>query len=407
MEVAITGLGVLSAFGTGTAAFVDGLRLGKPGVAPIERFPTQEDGARCAGLVRDFAPHRVLPTLDMRRMDRVMQYAVAAVHEALTDAQLSATGSERGVASERIGLVVGTTRGAWSSFERYIESVRGARWDRASPIYFPNLVMSSIGGQVSRALGLRGAASTIIDGTGAGLMALIEAADLLRNDDTQDAIAVVASDELGELLVRLYNRLGLLATDGRGGERLQPYCGSASGMVLGEGAAAVIIEPLDRALARGARVYARLSGSALTFDGADYLSADDGEGLTRAMHLAIEEAGIGPRQLDVVYGHGRGLPSYDAREVRAIARALDGHRAPMCCVLGSTGVAEASSGLFSVVAAALGMHHGEAYPIVGGGCPPSELDFVSGEVRRGSYHRALVASSTAAGHNAALILERC
>jgi 3-oxoacyl-[acyl-carrier-protein] synthase II len=414
-EIAITGLGALSAFGTGADRLVDGLRSNKSGVSAIERFPTCADGARRAGVVRDFTPNRLLPTIDMRRMDRAMQYAIVAVHEALSDASLLDAGSQRGDAGERIGLVVGTTRGAWTSFERYIDSVRDSRWERASPIHFPNLVMSSIGGQVSRALGLRGAASTIVDGTGAGLIALIEAAELLRHDDTQDAIAVVASDELGELLVNLHGRLGLLATDARVGELLRPYCSTASGMVLGEGAAAVILEPLDRARARGARIYARLSGSALTFDGTDYLSTehvdysstDDGTGLARAMHLAAGDARITARELDVVYGHGRGLPEYDAREMTAIARFLAGNRVPMCCVLGSTGVAEASSGLFSAVAAARGMQHGEAYPIAGGEGLSGELDFVSCGVRHGSYHRALLVSGTASGHNAAVIMERC
>ena len=232
--------------------------------------------------------------------------------------------------------------------------------------------MSSIGGQVSRALSLKGVASTVVDGVTAGLHALVHACELLRQNDSQDAVVVVAADEIGGLFFRLLDRLGVLAeTGGRGpGEALCPYDPGATGMVLGEGAAALVLERASSAAGCGAAVLAAVAGYGLAGDGgsAGYPEPEPtGRQLERAIRAALEEAGIGPEGLDVVYGHGRGIPAQDQREAQALGRVLAGRPVPVGCVLGHTGVAEAASGLFSVAAAVLGMGRSEAYPVAGGG----------------------------------------
>jgi 3-oxoacyl-[acyl-carrier-protein] synthase II len=405
-RVVITGVGVVSPIGHGIEGFVEGLRQGRCGIGPIDRFDVSNCRCQSAALIHGFEPRQLMPTLEARRMDRISEFAAVAACGALLDARYWQTP----IAPERIGLVVGTTRGAANSFEKYLESVNGQNWRKASPIYFPNLVMSSIGGQVSRALCLKGVASTVVDGVTAGLHALVHGFELLRRNDGQDAVVVVAADEIGGLFFRLLDRLGVLAeTCGRGpGEALCPYDPEATGMVPGEGAVALVLERASSASGRGVTAHAEVAGYGLAGDGRSAGHPEpepSGRHLERAIRVALEEAGIGPEGLDVVYGHGRGIRAPDQREAEALGRVLAGRPVPVGCVLGHTGVAEAASGLYSVAAAVLGMSRSEAYGLPGGSRPlVGALAYVRGGPLTGSYGRALVAGSTENGNNAAVVL---
>ena len=396
-RVGITGMGVISPAGTGVEAFLRALRDRRSGIGELDRFDAERSACRRAALVRDFNPRRLMPTLQLRRMDLVGQFATVAVGQALADAGLATDPA----ACARVGLVVGTTRGAVASFDRYLDSVRGENWAAAKAISFPKLVMSSIGGEVSTALGLKGIASTLVGGTTSGLQALIHAFEYLRQNDAVDTVVVVAADEVQEFFFRLFDRLGVLSGNGFG-----PYHPEAGGMVLGEGAVALVLERFGSAARRGGRILAELCGYGLTSDPRGFMgAAPEGHELERAARLALAEAGLRPAEVDVVYGHGRGLPVHDAREVAAFGR-LVGRAVPVGCVMGNTGVAEAASGLFSVAAAVLGLVHGEAYPVVSDAPLGAALGFVAGAVQRGCYRRALVAGSTEQGNNAALVLGR-
>jgi 3-oxoacyl-[acyl-carrier-protein] synthase II len=270
------------------------------------------------------------------------------------------------------------------------------------------MVVSTVGGQVSQSFNLKGINSTLVDGMTAGLHALAHAYEVLWQTDDQDALVVVAADEIGPLFYRLFDRLGLLTgPDASVGEQLAPYDPQAGGMILGEGAVALVLERRRHAQKRSARAYAQLAGVGLTTDAYQLgKSEPEGKWLTRAMEAALTEAGLGAAEMDVAYGHGRGLPASDAREVRAWQRLLAGRATPLCCVSGHTGVAEATAGLYSVAAALLGMQRGEAYPVLTAGSLPKELTFVQGQVQRGQYRTALVAGSTEQGNNAAVVLRQ-
>jgi 3-oxoacyl-[acyl-carrier-protein] synthase II len=402
-RIGITGLSVLSSLGCTPDEFVAGLREGRSGIDRIDRFDTRGCGAQRAALVRDFQPRKLLSVLDVRRMDRLNQYATVAAGLALKDARLLG-----GCNPElRLGVSVAMTRGAVSTSQQFKEQLRTVGIEALSPKFFPAMVASTVAGQISQAYRLRGSNSTLLGGTSAGLHALLYAFETLRQDDALDALVVVATDELGEIVHRVYDQLGLLATEERGAERVRPYHPDGAGLVLGEGAVAVVLERFGSARARGARVYAELAGYGLTSDAAGPERGAENAQLERALRLALAEAGVAPSEVDLVCGHGRGVPEADAREVRAFTRLLEGRGTPVTSVLGNTGVAEASSGLFTVAAAVLGMERGEAYPVVGEGDLMGELAFVRCEVKRGDYRRALVAGRTETGNNAALLLARC
>jgi 3-oxoacyl-[acyl-carrier-protein] synthase II len=403
-DVAITGMGIVSAIGLSLEEFQAALRSATCGITRIERFPTSGCIASKAGLVRSFDPKRILPTLDMRRMDPGTQYAAVAAAGALSEAGLT----HDSIPAERIGLVVGTTRGAASSFDRFVLSVEGMQWERASATHFPNMVMSSIGGHISKALQLKGIGSTLVGGAGSGIHVMIHAIELLRRSESQDALVVVVADEIAPLFFRLLDRLGMLSTaNGHGGESLRPYDPDATGLSLGEGAVAFVIEHLDRAVERGARVRAVARGSGMTADASRLHGAEStGHRLERAARLALEEAKLSAHELDAVYGQGCGVPCRDRREVSALKRLLNGRHVPVTSVTGNTGLADSATGGFNIAAAILGMQSDEVYPVVPGERLWPGLNFVRQSPRNGKYRNTLVMGSTENGNNAALVLGR-
>jgi 3-oxoacyl-[acyl-carrier-protein] synthase II len=200
----------------------------------------------------------------------------------------------------------------------------------------------------------------------------------------------------------------MLARDKDGkGESLCPYDPESTGTILGEGAVAVVLERSSSARSRDAKLYADVRGCGQTADACQHSVLEpEGKWLTQAMEIALSDAGLNPSDLDAVYGHGRGLPGYDAREIRALERLLGDHRVPVSCVIGNIGLAEAGCGAFSAAAAIVGMRNREVYPIATRGSTPCNLAFVRDEVWRGDIRHTLIAGGTEHGNNAALILSR-
>jgi 3-oxoacyl-[acyl-carrier-protein] synthase II len=387
-RVVITGLGIVSPLGCDLESFLAGLSRPGQGIVPIERFDTAGCRARRAGLVREFDARRLVPSAEVRRADLMVQYAAAAARLALKDAGLEGGG----VPEERLGVVVGLTRGPEGSYTRFFENLCKNPLSPATGRLLLRMGRFAVASHLAQALNLKGISATLSDGVTAGLHALAHAYELLRGNPLQDAVVVVAADEVGALFFRLLDAGGVLAP-GEAGPA--PYDPSAPGMVLGEGAAAVVLERASSARRRGARAWAEFVGYGL--------AAGD-EALERAGRLALAEADLqGPPEL--AYGHGRGLPAEDSREAQAWARLL-GERVPIGCVLGCTGVAEAASGLYSTVAAAVGLARGEAYPLATAGALPDGLSFVRGGVRPGPYRNTLVLGGTGQGNCAAVVLRR-
>jgi 3-oxoacyl-[acyl-carrier-protein] synthase II len=250
--------------------------------------------------------------------------------------------------------------------------------------------------------------NTVVDGITSGLTALVHAYDLLRNDPGQDAIAVVAADEIGSLFYDVFSRRGWLAKDADGQPPLLRAYGRGNGLVVGEAGAALILERAAIARRRGATPLARIAGVGATADSFAFREMDaSATYLSRAIRLAIDEAGTDAAHIDWAIGHGRGVPRNDEREIAAMLDVFGGVLPPVSCVSGNVGVASASSGLLSVAAATLGMQHGEAYPLASiDSSLDTRLPFVQGSVRKGDYQRVLIAGSTEHGNNHAIVLQR-
>jgi 3-oxoacyl-[acyl-carrier-protein] synthase II len=401
--VGITGLGIVSPIGCSIEAFVEGLRRGTCGIDKVEGFDTGACRAKRAGLVKGFDLKQLKLQIDLRRTGPLIEYAVGAAGMALRDAGLEG----RRIPDERIGFVMGFTHPSAAATDRFLRTLRERGIDKLGAKDLPAVLFATVSGLVSESFKLKGINSTLVDGFSAGLFALAHGFELLRQNDSQDAMVVVAADEVGALFLRVCDRLGMLATEERNGERLSLYDPRGAGFVLGEGAVAIVLERLEGARARGTKVYATLDGYGLTADASGFLSLEpEGKWLQQAMEIALREGGLSVEDVDVCYGHARGIPPYDLREMSALRRVLKGAKRPVGCVTGNMGVAPAACGLFSVAAAILGMQRGEAYPVVSEGLGKGDLDFVLGGVRKGDYKRALVAGGTMEGNNAAVVVSR-
>ncbi len=358
-EVWITGIGVVSPIGCGREAFRAGLREGKSGIRPIDRFDTAAYASKYAALVDGFNARKLAPTLDVRRADLLTRYAMVAAGLAFQDSKLDL----RSANPDRLGLVMGLTYGSITVQDDFQTSLINDGLEKMSAKYFPSMVLSTIGGQVSQAFKLRGLNNTVVDGITSGLTAVVHAHDLLRNDPAQDAIAVVAADEIGSLFYDVFNRRGWLAPDqADDAPALRPY-GAGRGYIVGEGGAALILERASTARKRGAKPLARISGVGATADSFAFRDLNPSpEYLTHAIEAALTQAAIDKSAIDWIIGHGRGQPRYDQRELNGLLNVFGQQTPPISCLSGNLGVAGASSGLFSLAAATLGLENDEAYP---------------------------------------------
>jgi 3-oxoacyl-[acyl-carrier-protein] synthase II len=401
-EVWITGIGVVSPIGCGRDAFRQGLLEGKSGIRPIDRFDTSPFQTQLAALVDGFNARKLAPTLDVRRADLLTRYAMVAAGLAFQDSQFDLRTAD----CDRLGLVMGLTYGSITVQDDFQKSLVKDGVEKMSAKYFPSMVLSTIGGQVSQAFKLRGINNTVVGGITSGLTALVHACDLLRSDPGQDAIAVVAADEVGSLYYDVFHRRGWLAKD-RDGQRLNAYA-AGHGYIVGEGGGALILERASSARRRGAKPLAKIAGVGATADAFAYRHLNPSATyLVHAIQAALSEAGLSPAHIDWLIGHGRGLPTYDERELAAWSHVFGEAMPPLSCLMGNVGVTPASSGIFSVAAALLGMQHGEAYPVASIENTADTIPaLIRGAAKAGQFQRVLVAGSTEHGNNHALVLQR-
>ena len=359
-RIAITGLGVVTPFGTDTAAFADALLEGRSAVAPLTQFPVDGCEARCAASVQGFDASRWIPPLKSRRMDMTSQYAIAAACQAL-DAARIAYGGE---AQDMTGVSIGTYTGGGSRTEEFLEGLF-----RLGPIGAPALLFNATVANVAASLiGLelkfRGPNITISHKEVSGLTATAHAIDLLRAGQARIVLAA-GVDALYPLFFRVHDHFGVLSHDNGHPEGSRPFDATRNGFVLGEGAYASVLEPEEAARARGATVLAELlavecGGSRAGIN--KWPSRPDD--IARVIRRAIDAAGVDASAIDVVYASANSSPGLDAVEAAALGEVFGPFRTPVTAVKGALGEASAT-GSASLAAAVLCGGRGMVPPIAG------------------------------------------
>jgi 3-oxoacyl-[acyl-carrier-protein] synthase II len=406
--VVITGVGLVSPLGVGTAETWRALLAGESGIGPITLFDASELPARIAGEVKGFDPSRYLEHKDIKKTDRFVQFALAASRFAIEDAGLPIDDANR----QRIGVMIGSVIGGLASIEHTHRIVLERGPGRISPFFIPSLIVNMAAGQVSIRYGARGPNGTPSTACTTGLHAVGDAFRLIRDGYADGMVAGGAEAVITLLAVGGFCAMRALSTrNDAPAAASRPWDRERDGFVVGEGAGIVILEELARARQRGATLYAEVVGYGMGAD-AYHISAPqpDGDGAAQVMLAALADAGLAPESVDYINAHGTSTPLGDVAEVLAIKRVFGehAHRLAVSSTKSSTGHLLGAAGGLEAGILALAIRH-QILPATLNLDHPDEgcdLDFVPRASRPGRLEVGLTNSFGFGGTNGALVMRR-
>ncbi len=408
-RVVITGLGAITPLGNSPGEFWHGLLAGRSGIGPITHFDASRHECRIAGEVKGFDPLDYLDRKDVKRTDRFVHLALAATQQALEDAQFRITELN----AEQVGVILGTGIGGIRVLEEQQTIYLQKGPDRCSPFMVPMMIANMAAGHVAIHFGAKGPNSCTVTACASGSNAIGDAFRLIQRGEVQVAITGGTEAAVTPLSVAGFSAMKALSTRNDAPEQAcRPFDRDRDGFVMGEGAGILLLEELEHARARGAKIYAEIVGYGLTCDAHHITNpAPAGEGAARAMRLALKDAGIRPEEVQHINAHATSTPVGDVAEVQAI-RTVFGEHAPRLAISATksmTGHLLGGAGGVATVATALAIHHGWVPPTLNldNLDPECEgLDFVPHRARQMAVDVALVNAFGFGGHNVTLALRR-
>jgi 3-oxoacyl-[acyl-carrier-protein] synthase II len=401
-RIVVTGIGVVTSIGTGREQFWENLLAGRCGISLVESFDTGRFGVHRGAEVKGFDAAPYLRKLDASHVGRASQFAAAAARLALADAGVEPDSLD----TSRAGVSMGTTSGEPREVERFDDSYVAKEMDRIGPEFIGRYPCHLISAHVAEELGFAGVNIMIPTACAAGNYAIAHAFDVLRAGRA-DLMLAGGSDAFSRITYTGFARLGAVAP-----ERCQPFDRNRKGMIPGEGAGVLVLEPLRRAVARGARVYAEVAGYGLSCDAHHMTAAHpDGDGAARAMRRALEESRTLPEEVSYISAHGTGTSTNDRLETIAVKRLFKEHayRVPVSSVKSMLGHTMGAASAIEAAVCALAVHGDRIPPTINLEEPDPEcdLDYVPNRARE---HRVNVAMNNAyafGGNNASLVLKKC
>lgn len=404
----ITGMGVLSPVGNTLEDFWSNLVKGQSGIDFITRFDVTEMPTKVAGEVKNFEPTEWLDKKESRRMDRFVQLAVAAAKMAIKDSGLDLETLEK----ERAGAVIGCGIGGVTTFEEQKEILMSKGPGRVSPFFVPMLISNMAAGHISIAFGLQGASSTVVTACASATNAIGEALRLIERGDADVVICGGTEAPLTSLAFAGFCSMKAMSTEKENAkEACRPFDSRRSGFVMGEGAGIIILESLEHAKARKARIYAELVGYGSTSD-AHHITTPvpGGAGAARAMQKALDSADIRPDQVDYINAHGTGTGANDATETAAIKTVFgqEAYNVPISSTKSMTGHLMGAAGAIEAIICALTIQNGVIPPTINYGepDPDCDLDYVPNQAREKEVNVALSNTFGFGGHNATIVLKK-
>jgi 3-oxoacyl-[acyl-carrier-protein] synthase II len=399
-RVVVTGIGMVTPIGAGRQEAWEGLLAGRSGFSPVQSFDASRHNSQVGAEIRGFDPDPWLRRLDPSRIGRASKLAVAAARMALEDSGIDPDRVE----PERAGVAMGTTSGEPLEVERFNDRFLAGEMDRIGDEMASLYPCHSIAACVARELGFAGINAMIPTACAAGNYALAHAFDALRAGRA-DVMLAGGSDAFSRITYTGFARLGAIAP-----ERCQPFDRNRKGMIPGEGAGVLVLEPLERAEARGARVYAELVGYGLSCDAHHMTAAHpEGDGAVRAMERALADARLQAEEVSYVSAHGTGTPTNDKLEAVAIRRVFGpSPSVPISSVKSMIGHTMGAASAIEAAVCSLAVHTGLIPPTMNLEEPDPECDFdcVPNQARE---HRVDVAMNNAyafGGNNASVIFRR-
>jgi 3-oxoacyl-[acyl-carrier-protein] synthase II len=398
-RVVVTGIGVVSSIGIGVEPFWRALLDGECGIGPVESFDTRRYAVHLGGEVKQFTPSPFVRRLPADSIGRASQLAIAASRLGLADAGLDADRLD----PAGVGVCLGTTSGEPTLIEQFDDHEIAGERHAIGREFIEQYPCHVIAAHVASEFGFAGPNLVIPTACAAGNYALAHAFDNLRNGRA-DLMLAGGSDCFSRITYTGFARLGAIAP-----QRCQPFDRNRKGMVPGEGAAVLVLERLDQAVARGARIYAELAGYGLTCD-AHHMTAPQGEGAARAMRLAMADAGIDAASINYISAHGTGTAVNDKVETAAVKQAFGAvaPRVPMSSIKSMLGHTMGAASAIEAAACALAVHHDALPPTINYETPDPEcdLDYVPNEARSARVDVAMNNAYAFGGQNASVIFRK-
>lgn len=405
-RVVITGLGLVTPLGIGTRETWKALCRGKSGIGPISRFDASEFDTRIAGEVKNFNPADFLPKKEARRVHPFVAYAVAAAKMAIADSGIVIDRTN----AHRVGVLTGCGMGGLSILEETSQVVHEKGPKRVNPFFIPMLISNMAPGVISIHVGAKGPNASIATACAAGAHAIGDSFKIIKRGDADAMITGGVEAVITPVCIAGFNAMKALSTRNDAPEKAsRPFDRDRDGFVVGEGSGILLLEALDSARKRGARILAEVIGYGMNGDGYHVTSPrPDGTGAADCMRAALADAGIAPEQIDYINAHGTSTRLNDLYETRAVKAVFGKHARsiPMSSTKSMTGHLLGGAGGIETVFTALTLQHDLIPPTINLDHPAEEcdLDYVPNTARKAVVERAMTNSFGFGGTNAVLIL---
>ncbi|MCA1039518.1 beta-ketoacyl-ACP synthase II [Bacillus infantis] len=406
-RVVVTGIGAVSPVGNDAETAWKNIIEGNSGVGPLTRLNSDEYPAKVAAEVKGFDPHEFIDKREARKMDRFTQYAVASALMAVKDADLTINDEN----APRIGVWIGSGIGGMETFENQFETFLNRGYRRVSPFFVPMMIPDMATGQVSITLGAKGFNSCTVTACATGTNSIGDAFKVIQRGDADAMITGGAEAPITRMSVAGFCANTALSTNPDPKTASRPFDKNRDGFVIGEGAGIVVLEELEHAKARGAKIYAEIVGYGSTGDAYHITApAPAGEGGARAMKMAIDDAGLSPQDIDYINAHGTSTDYNDKFETLAIKEVFGDHayKLAVSSTKSMTGHLLGAAGGVEAIFTLLAMKDAILPPTINYETPDPEcdLDYVPNESRKKDIRAAMSNSLGFGGHNATIVFKQ-
>jgi 3-oxoacyl-[acyl-carrier-protein] synthase II len=407
-RVVVTGIGLITPLGCGLQKTWEGICKGASGIDRITSFQADDYPVQIAGEVKDFNPEDFIERKDIKKMDIFIQYALGAGAMAVEDAGLKIDEDN----ADRVGVIVGAGIGGLNTIERYHSVLMESGHRRISPFFIPMLIANLAAGHISMRFGARGPNSCVTTACAAGTHSIGEAFRLIQRSDADVMIAGGSESAITPLTIAGFANMKALSSRNDAPQKAsRPFDRERDGFVIAEGAGVLVLEELQLAQRRGARIYAEIVGYGMSAD-AYHMTAPDpeGRGVINCMRMALRDAGITPQEVDYINAHGTSTPFNDKHETMAIKQVFGEHayRLAVSSTKSMTGHLLGAAGGIEAAFCALALSQGIIPPTINYEYPDPEcdLDYVPNHARHVDVQTVLSNSFGFGGTNASLVLKR-
>ncbi len=406
-RVVVTGMGAITPIGNSVAEFFTGVREGKCGIDFIDSFDTENYSVKLAASVKNFDAKNYMDVKEAKRMDRFSQFAVAASGEAIKDAGLDLAALDM----ERFGVIVGSGIGGLENIEKEAKTLADKGPRRVNPLFIPMIITNMAAGNIAIKFGALGVCTNIVTACATGTHSIGEAFRNIKHGYADVILAGGTEASITPLGVAGFSSLTALSTSTDPLRASIPFDKERDGFVMGEGAGILVVEEYEHAVKRGAKIYAEIVGYGATCD-AYHITAPspDGHGGARAMKLAMQEAGITPKEVSYVNAHGTSTPINDRLETLAMKAAFgeDAYQVPISSTKSMVGHLLGAAGAVEAVVCIKAIDEDYIPATIGYQVPDEEcdLDYVPNQGRNAKVKVAMSNSLGFGGHNATVIFKK-